>query len=759
MKPGAARWLPEVALAASVALFLVVGNVLADTLPAWSEIVSALPNNHHAVVVPGADLSPGPGPLPLEPSCAQRDPPLLVVSSARPNLALCAGSQTLPVMTMSYSSGVATWPLALLHPLSGDDTFVLRKVWLVVAALSLLLTFRLVARLADRTTAAFVCFLTATSSPFLVVNAVLVPFETLPWTLLVGALSAWAGTGVWTEKGRPATARAPAWRLVLGALLAGLALATNVKAAFLVAPLACLAWRSGLRPGLVGRARAAAMGVAFALPLVPMAVFAWVDPTQGFAGQIATRVAALVHNLRPGHVATEPLLLLNFASDVASYMDLAAQHEAVRLGWIHVAVAVPLAYCVVAAVTHLAGRPRGSVLAAASGAIVATYFLVSLLLYTQYPGGNYAPLHDVFGIALGAGVIDLARSAHRALERRALPRPSVLGLSLVAAAVLAAGSLWNLARRGDFTRYVTLSTNAAATREAAAYLRTAPEAGTPIITATYMHAGVLDALGHGALHTLQAQDFFARCEGQPNDACVTGRWRWLLTRDGVLPVRVVVPLVVAAVDHPADVIGRLEASLNAACEQLGLAARLEQRFTTGAGLPVLGVYRVDGVARALPPSDEASRPAPAPEATTARTPATPECPHGISAAAAQQLFDALGGATDDGCTLENVRTERWRMQVEWKKDDALVDAVSIVPNECAGAAAHRGKTLSLDAPPAALSKCPVALAKARALVDTSTFGDLATDRTRRWPWIGIAAGIAVVLGLLSLRLGALVRKR
>src|SRR5690242_18745140 len=121
--------LPELVLIASMALFLAVGFRLAVALPSWHEIVSGLPNNGTRVLLP--DQRPG-APLSIAPSCAETHAPLFAISSTRPHLSLCANGQALPVMVTPYASGVASWPLALLHGLHHDDTFALRRLWLCV---------------------------------------------------------------------------------------------------------------------------------------------------------------------------------------------------------------------------------------------------------------------------------------------------------------------------------------------------------------------------------------------------------------------------------------------------------------------------------------------------------------------------------------------------------------------------------------------------------------------------------------------------
>jgi hypothetical protein len=708
MKPSRAALrerLPELALLASIALLLVLGFRLADGLPSWHEIVSSLPNHGPHVLRSARPGAPIEGPLPLAPSCSDADAPLFAVSSTRPHLSLCASGEALPIMVSPYASGLQTWPLALFHALHHDDTFVLRKLWLCVAAFSLWLTYRLVTRIADRPAAALVSVLTAASSPFLIMNALLVPFETVPCMLVVAALSVWSGCAA-LAPGAAGDAETSPGRLVGGALLAGLAVGANVKATFFLAPLALLALRSGVRFRAVRARHAAAMLAAFVLPLLPMLIFARLDPQHGLRAQVSFRAASLVDNVRLSRFVSEPLLLLNFASDFLSIFDMAARREPVRPSWVHAAVAVPIGYTMIVGAARLLGRAWGSALAAAAGAVILTYFFVSVLLYRQYPGGNYAPLHDVFGVAMAAGVVDLARALRGALDRRAVGGPGAIAVASSGAAILVIGSLWNVLRRGDPAAYVRLSFNAAAQRAAAAYLRAAPDAERPILSTTYNLAGVFDALGHGRLRAVQVHEHLERCDGRPDlDACLRERWRFLLAREGVPPVRVIAPLVIGAVDKPAEVIARLEPTLFAASAELGLDARVEERFTTAAGEPVLALYRVDGsprVPRQIP------APPPSPE---------PGCGGGIDAATTRAIFEGLRGDAGDGCQLEGVSTERSRMLVRWSKDGATTEPAVVVPRACGPEDAVRGKALAMTVPPAVAAACPAGVRRLRALIE------------------------------------------
>lgn len=572
---------PELSLLVSIAAFLALGWQYAERLPVWHEVVSALPSAGYRVIDVSAARTAA-GPLPLEPSCTEPEPPRLVVSESRPNLGLCAGGQTLPLMVTSYASGISTWPLALAYPLHHDDTLTLRGVWLAVAALSLVFLFAFIRRIADAPTAAIACALTAVSTPFVMINALLLPFETLPSAFLVAALALLAGGGGVSSVGRVTAA----------GLLVGLSLASNLKGVFFVVPLAALAWRAGARPP---KGRQLAAGIAaLVLPIIPLAAFAALDPHGGFTDQIATRAQHAADNLSIERLISEPLMLVNFAADLTSYASMMERAGAPAITWVHGAVAIPLAYCVAAGAAHLARRPFGSLLAAGSGVVITTYFFVSLLLYRQYPGGNYSPLSDVFGVAIGAACVDGARWLHRAIARRWERTPPAIAIAFALAAAPAAGGVGNLLRRMDAVGAVPISTNLSVTRGLVAHLRAVSDPDTPLFTTTYNDAGVLDALGHGEVRAIQAHGLIEACD-RPGEIerCLREELRWLLTRDDTLPLRVSVPASIVLVDHPRDVLRALPAAVEASASELGLDARVERRFGLPDGTPVTVLYRIE----------------------------------------------------------------------------------------------------------------------------------------------------------------------
>ena len=326
------------------------------------------------------------------------------------------------------------------------------------------------------------------------------------------------------------------------------------------------------------------MTAVFLVPLAPMLVFGAIDPQQGLLQQLAMRSHSAAENFGIARFASEPLRLVNFTADVGSYFAL-AQGEGMRVGWMHVVAAPPLAWCVAVVVARAFGRRIGSPVSLACGAVVATFFVVSVLLYRQFPSGNYAPLHEVLGVAAASAIVDVARLAFRA-------RPS---RSIVAAAggvaVVCVASTATLLTRSDFGRRVTMSMNAVAVRAAAEHLRGEAEA-LPLYSTTYNLAGVFDALGRGRVHTVDMHDVLDRCSTSADiDACLVATWTRVLVPER-LPIRVVVPSRTGLVDKPLEIAPRTDPSLYAAAEALGLIVSDEGSFATAAGVPVIALRRV-----------------------------------------------------------------------------------------------------------------------------------------------------------------------
>jgi hypothetical protein len=615
-----ARFLPWCCAASGAVLYLLLGLRLADRLPTWSEEVSLLPNHGYRVLpdevpalgeaqLPAHDrpsLSPSAHgqTLPISPWCGDPSGPSTrwILSSARPVLTLCVAGRSLPVLTMPYASGVFAWPMWLALPLHHDDVFVERKIGLVRGLLALALLFVMVRRLDGRDggmTAGLACLLAGASAPFVYPHVLLFPYETLPWTLVASAFWVWSGSRPGTAEG----AARPSWRRLLGgALLAGLALLANVKAVFLLAALLLLAVRRGVSlRRTVGPMRASAfarwaalLGVAVAA-CSPIWLFGLLDPSEGLSHQFGWRLQTLAHKLRPDAIASELVNLCTFGSDLGFYFEQVAGRPGTHFRLGLVAVALPLAYAAVAGAAHLARRPVGSDLAAACGVVLAAYFCVSLLFYDQIPAANYSPLHCVFGATYAAFCVDAGAALAR-LSRRlkvTISEGRARALLVVPLLVILLGATL---RRGDPVRTMTSSLNAQAERDAARYLLDHPEAHGELMTTSYNLAGVVDALGQERIHPVQAHLLLARCSGGrdiPMPSCLEDRLRWILDHESVLPLRLLVPAVVTAVDYPADVHRALPDALEAAASKAGLDVSIEARFRSGDGTEVLHLLRVE----------------------------------------------------------------------------------------------------------------------------------------------------------------------
>jgi hypothetical protein len=641
-----ARRIPWLYAAVGAIAYVVVGLWLADRLPTWSEEVSLQPNHGYRVLpddVPAGEADPGA--LPVPPWCGgvmsraydgsgrETGGPRWILSSARPVLTVCIEGRAWPVLTMPYASGVFAWPMWLFQPLHHDDVFVQRKIGLVRGLLALGLLFVMVRALCPgeggRLTAGVACLLAGASAPFVYPHVLLFPYETLPWTLVASAFWVWSRCPELKLGAEPLAKRHPSNRKLLGgAMLAGLALLANVKAAFLFVPLLALALRRGASLRRVSRLQWIAMAGIFVLACSPIWIFALVDPAAGLSQQLAWRAQIVVHKLRPGAFAAELVNLCTFGSDLGFYFEQVAGKPGTHFGVGIVAVAVPIAYAWVACVAHVAGRPVGSSLAAACGAILAAYFCVSWLLYDQVPAANYSPLHCVFGATYAAFCTDAAAALAK-LPAAGRVRLSQGGATLLLTLPLALILLWATLRRGDPVRTLTSSLNVRAERDAARYLLEHPEAHGELMTTSYNLAGVLDSLGHEALHPIQAHLFLGRCAGRSDAttaSCVEDRLRWLLGHRAVVPLRVLVPAVVTAVDGPADVGRALPAALKAAAAKLGLGEFTEARFRSGDGTEVLWLLRVDSEAQleaAAPPESTGGPPGqPAASAGTLRLEST-----------------------------------------------------------------------------------------------------------------------------------------
>lgn len=508
-------------LAASAVAFLVIGAWLSEHVGVWSEEISTYPTGPNRGAVAESEA------LVLE-SCAEGFG--LRASEARPVLSLCAFGRTWPVLVAPYISGWIYWPLGALVP---NDAFTLRKIGLALGLLTLLLCFRVTSRVADPWTAAAGALATAFASPFALAHSLLVHYELTPLPLVLLSVLLLVDAHQAGPIGRG--------RAVAIGLVAGLAVAANVKALFLFGALGAFAWRTERLPRLSPETQKI-MGLAAAVPLAPMLLYALFDTHGGFSGQMEHRLLIFFSRLVSPSLLLEPLNLLTYWTDVAAYGDVAAREASVTYVLPLVLPALALGRVTLHLVLALRRRPHDA-LAAALGALILGYLLVGALLYTQQPAANYAPLQAVFGFATGSTAVALARWA---AKRFALSPQLGAALGALLASLAVAGLGWHTLRRDPSE--LALATNAASQRAAVAYLEAHP--GPPVVTASYNLAGVVDSISGGRVPTVQIGPFVWRCgrdDDPGRDACLEARWRAAIEALG--PSRLLIPAQRAVSDE------------------------------------------------------------------------------------------------------------------------------------------------------------------------------------------------------------------
>lgn len=576
----------RLSLLLSMAVFLGLAAWCSAVIGTWHEETSVYPNAGYRILQEGE-------PPTLEPSCRDAGGPRLLTSRERPFVSLCFRGRGYPVMVSSYLAGSPYWPAEIARPLHRDDVFALRRIGLLFGLFGLWTTFTLVRRFSDDTVAAAAALFCAVCGPFVYAHALLAHYETLPWLALSGSILCLLQSGA---LGIDRTSRSPStgW-LVAAAALVGLSFSANLKAAFLIGPLAALAVWLRLRPVSVRPQQALLCLLAFAVPLWPFAVLFVVDPHGSFGDQVHSRLSIL-HRLGSGvfrKLLAEPSNLVMYWTDVGAYGDVVAGTKATP-NWLTLFIgASSLLYSLVcmAKLLHARSRFAGDRVAAISGALIGPYVLVVTLLYDQQPEANYAPLYAIFGAATGATVVSAARWAAEPL------RASRRHLTIAFVAIAAASFAYNVVRRGSPAESLPIAVNSSAQRALANHLHDHIDPDTTLLTATYNLAGTLESLGHGELSPVQAHRYLLTCEDRDHrgdraiEMCMQQRWSVLLSEPGYARLRVVVP-------HSPDMTDERHApllipTLKHAAASLGRTVTLERSFTTGRGTPVLDLLRVE----------------------------------------------------------------------------------------------------------------------------------------------------------------------
>ncbi len=519
------RW----ALVLSIVSFSAVWLLLSQTIGPWSEAVSVYPSPPSPILDYASDTNPAPQ---FEPSCADPGPVRIVSSNVRPQVALCVGDRQYPIQVMSYASGVPYWLFDIFWPLHRGRVYAVHTSGLLLGIITLIVTRRLLVRLADRITAdaAIICLSVAPLFGFL--HSTLIHYETMPWFALLLALHCVTpepGGGV----GNATPARAPSTlNHVAAAALVALSLATNIKAVFFLIPLALFLARADLLGGLRPGPRWLIAWFVFALVLLPSVVGNLMDRYGDFLIQIEYRLRVLRENLNPQWIALDFGKLVLFAGDTMAFGSVISGKELSGILPGVVVGAASVTYCMGVAVLFWAGGRAPSV-AAAVGSVFATFFLASTFFY-DHPVSGYAPLSGLFGVAAGVTATDLGRAMARRTgwrEGRAVGVGVALFASLLA---------WSTFGRGSAANFLEMSTNSEAMTGLIAHIEGTPKPSVPIFVTNEDMSGVIEAITGGEIRTIRAHQFLD-CTPQhrgfhdPDEAllreareCTRGRIRRLL---------------------------------------------------------------------------------------------------------------------------------------------------------------------------------------------------------------------------------------
>lgn len=575
-------------LVIAIGLFLFLSMRSVDALPTWHEEISVHPSTGYRVFDFGLTNTTGLAQPRLRTWCGQTNAPTTVLSPARPVWSACIEGKTFPIMVTSYFSGIPYWILSIAWPYHHGDIFLLRQVGLLWGVLTLITIYMLVTLIEGQRTAALTVLFLSVTPPFVYAHTLALYYEVVPSLVLSVALIAWIKSK-WLSTSHssstPPVSPSLRW-LTFATATTGFAIVTNFKAIFLIVPLVVLALRARLHK----QARALTtpqilqlLGV-LVFALAPMIFFAYLDPSRGLQGQVNNRLAILLTHLQPWRLVRELVNLLTFWSDIGFYEDLLMDpHTHPGLSGL-ITTMVPLLYCTAALVRALV-YGQGPWLAAGCGALLWQYVLLVVLLYDQYPSANYAILHSVFGLAWGctfsAGWRWLRAHvhAHRAIA---------IAITILFFTLSISPLIYNCVRLQDQRAHFAASINAHAERTLAQTLR-AQFPSTTLLTTTYNLAGVLDSLGHGQLHPIQAQVYLH--QGCTTHACMQSRWTALLQSPSItFPLYVVIPMRFVAVDEPTAPL--ILPTLQTAAAQRGFQVSLRARFTTTASIPVVGLYQV-----------------------------------------------------------------------------------------------------------------------------------------------------------------------
>jgi len=567
-----------------------LGALNTQSVPTWSEEVSNLPLAPAGTLQPRAGAegqteasTERAGTWPERRLCEDPGPRLDFAGSrrVRPAVALCAGGRAWPVMAASYASSVFGWPVALLYPVLGTSILRLRVAWMLLSGCAALgLVAVLARRLADARRAAMGVAAAAASSASVFLTSLFFPYESFIWI--------WTAAGCLLLAPVLSGARAPTnARAAAAGVLFGLAVLTNVKAVFLLAPLALWAWREHETSRRLGWRWLVVAASAVPGPALLLAL-AHADPGGGLASETVGRLG-WVSARQLGALAPELLNAGTFGADTGAFLAATATGQIDRASVASWLVAACVGFCAATAARRLAVR-RGSPLSAACGMLVGSFVLVSALLYRQGISANYSPVFPVFGIAVASALHDatgwLAGRVPAVARRLPRVRAAAIGVAVV---LLALRTASRVAEQPSLPSPI----NVGALAEVARAAEATPDA--PVVTVTMMHALTLESLGGERVHTVQAQEYFDDCaRGRDAEACVRDRWRALLARGGPRRFQVLAPNEARPHMHDSEraTMGTMVTALRAEAQAAGLAVRTTHEVWRS-GTLVMSLYLVE----------------------------------------------------------------------------------------------------------------------------------------------------------------------
>lgn len=564
---------------------------LSQTLPVWSEGVAVYPSAAGEIVATPPDGSRA---ITFQPSCGEDAPVRIVHAGVRPRVALCREGWQYPLQITSYASGIPFWVADLFRPLHEGRVFRLRAAGLLLGLLNLFLLARLLHRFADAVTADVAVLVSAVMPAFNVVHGLLVHYDEILWTGTAAALVLYGDS--LDAADRSGRASVGTWRLVLVAVLLGVAFISNIKVLFLWGPIAIFAIRSGFRFRKLRRREVAIASAAFLLVCLPSVFANSLDRGEAFGGRVVDRVAYLVSQLDPSLLLAEIPNSASFLGDTLVILTYASGDPAPVSRPAFAVALVAIVYCLVSAVRWLLFR-RGPLVPAICGAWLFTLMLVSAYLYVGVPKGNYLNLFVVIGAAVASMLVEASRWIASRTARG-------VGAWLWPAATLAAVCFsWAIVGRGRPDAFLAVSFNARAVRELAAHLETSTSGPGRILVATENLGGVLEAVTGGNVRTVRINEYLSapplgREEEASDDPVeVAHRRVVLLDRFSSLldrfpeTVRFVMPLIATPTDEPFA--SDYMRSALAAAKASGRAAELETSFAGVGTPPLLGLLRVD----------------------------------------------------------------------------------------------------------------------------------------------------------------------